>query len=73
MKKMKVLIITLFISYIIRSECGKGCLKCNPDNECLICDLNNYFIMSSDSLSCVKKILDNCEKIDENGNCLVCN
>ena len=64
----------LVIMCLSRSNqsCEKGCLKCNGQNECLICDANMSYILSPEGKKCEQIEKKNCTKISFEGNCLVC-
>ena len=67
--KTKILFLLSLIS-IYNSNCSIGCLKCTEDNNCLICDNLDFYILSDNK--CELKQIDNCQKIEVNGDCTQC-
>ena len=67
---IKILLLTITLTGSINSNCVEGCLKCNSDNKCMICDTtNNYLLISQ---SCEKADQPNCLQINLKGQCLSC-
>jgi len=67
---MNNLIFLILLIPKIFSLCTSGCLKCNSESNCLICDVNNGYYLSG--LSCVQKDVPNCQITNIFGACLMC-
>lgn len=67
----KISLALSLLASVVMSTCNNGCLYCDTDtNTCLFCDiLNNYKLSSG---SCSLTSIGNCQMIDINGNCLLC-
>lgn len=53
----------------LKAKCSQGCLRCNKESdECLICDLTNFFILDNHGL-CQKINIENCLYIETDGKC----
>ena len=52
------------------SICSEGCLKCNDNDECLICDITQGYKLNGSS--CENAQQPNCIYVDFEGNCLSC-
>ena len=50
--------------------CGQGCLKCNAQNTCIVCDISTYYYLSNGS--CVLTAANNCSIVKMNGDCFAC-
>ncbi len=70
-QKIKNLLIILITIHSIALECQKGCLKCSKEDKCLICDQTDFYI-KNEKAECEKKISENCEQINKEGECLNC-
>ena len=66
----KVFLLTLFIG-LSYSQCGIGCLMCNQQNQCTLCDVTNRFYLLNNA--CVVSALTNCLILSNNGQCYQCN
>ena len=67
---IKRLLICLIAIQLTIQTCDKGCLKCDSDNQCLMCDvLSNYKLVSS---KCESVTNANCTLADQDGKCLAC-
>ena len=51
-------------------KCSLGCLTCNEEGLCIFCDPTKNFKLEENT--CTKILLENCEYIDFDGNCLKC-
>ena len=51
--------------------CGQGCLKCNAQSTCIVCDISTFYSLSNGS--CVLNTANNCGIIKMNGDCFACN
>lgn len=67
---MKLLCLLPFLFQKIPSLCNVGCLKCTPDSNCLICDVNNNYFLQMDS--CHQQSIPDCQIMSQSGLCLVC-
>ena len=59
------------LSRVIHAKCGTGCLRCNQDGDCLLCDQSRYYFLNSFS-NCVLNEIPNCLKTTIDGTCLLC-
>lgn len=50
--------------------CNEGCLRCSPDNECLLCDFTNFY--RKNGQACIQEVVPYCLMADQNGGCLAC-
>lgn len=70
---VKFLVLAALISPAL-SECNVGCLICNPNGNCLLCDfVNAYYLFDN---SCSRDLSGNCQFYQvntPNASCLVCN
>lgn len=69
--------ILVLLSQPIHSQCGLGCLSCtsptsNTSASCQICDLDNFYLLNTETNLCERKIISNCESLKLNGDCFRC-
>ena len=67
---MKNLIILITLITLTKSNCEIGCLRCSKTGKCEICDTIQFYIKQKST--CIKKNIDNCEIMDQSGNCHQC-
>ena len=67
---MKKYFFYLFLINLSISECTKGCLKCNSNDNCEICDFVNFYKLEKNS--CTEVEIPNCEIINFEGKCIQC-
>lgn len=67
--KNLLMIILLHIGGIT-SQCNEGCLKCNQNNQCLLCEYTKSYRLINNT--CVLSQIDNCETYSADGLCLTC-
>ena len=67
---MKSIILILSILHLSKTACIPGCLKCSAYKNCLLCDTNKFYALKNST--CSLKNIENCEKINQIGECLVC-
>jgi len=61
--------LVLLISSTLQ-QCTIGCLKCNNQNQCLLCDITqNYQLMGT---TCRLSTQTNCAVFSQSGNCMQC-
>ena len=65
-----ILTICLALS-LTQQICKEGCLKCDANDNCLICDLSKKFFL--DAGTCKLSDKTNCLLVGNDGNCLACN
>ncbi len=54
-------------------ECAPGCLRCNADNQCLVCDLASFYILNNHTCERVTEDkTEFCQIIDFAGKCIFC-
>lgn len=53
------------------SKCGTGCLRCDKNGDCLLCDQSRYYFLNS-FLNCVLQEIPNCLQATKTGTCLLC-
>lgn len=67
----KLLIIAVvFLIGTTNQQCATGCLRCNSQNQCLLCDITNNFRLVSNSCQLTQQV--NCLILAQNGNCVLC-
>ncbi len=69
---MKILAV-IFLLLLIRKtvqECLMGCLKCDSNEQCLFCNLNQLYYLKNGS--CFQLDDSSCLTIDPSGKCLEC-
>lgn len=67
---LKLILLMASITQIVHFKCGRGCLGCNEEDECYICDVTNFYTLESGL--CLKKVLPNCSLMDAGGDCYFC-
>ena len=65
---IKYLIILMIFSPF--SPCQQGCLKCQSNGTCIICDTTKFYKLSG--TTCVLVSIPNCTSIDIDGICQAC-
>lgn len=68
---MKLTLLVILLIGVTNQQCVAGCLKCNPSNACIICDVTNNFYLNG--TTCMKSTVTNCQLISQAGVCVLCN
>lgn len=71
--KKTLFLLTLTLSPLLTTtnqKCSSGCLKCNRRNECLICDIENFYYLRNHS--CIYSRPSFCLFALKMNKCLVC-
>ncbi len=69
MLKFATIVISLLLE-LTNSICGDGCLRCNQQDQCLVCDFSSsYFYVAGE---CQRAEIDNCAFLSQDGRCLSC-
>ena len=67
----KTFALTFLFMALTLQACEQGCLKCTAQNNCVLCDITQFYYLNNGS--CVKIAQNNCAFLRLNGNCAVCN
>lgn len=67
---MKRIVLLAFIIRTTFEQCQAGCLKCTPQNTCIICDSPNFYALNG--TACILTPKPNCSIINQIGNCVTC-
>ena len=67
---IKTCIIYILILNTLKNECAEGCLSCNDNKQCQLCDLEKNWVLSKSG--CLKSEISNCKKIISYDKCLLC-
>lgn len=68
---IKTSIALALLIYKIAAQCTTGCLRCNNNNQCLVCDVSSNYILSGSTCSVSSQT--NCNLLAQNGACVLCN
>ena len=66
----KYFLTIILIAQNSSQKCSKGCLKCSPLDECLLCNQNQNYILKENT--CIKNKIENCSFQNSQGKCLNC-
>ena len=70
MRREAFLILLAMVCGMTIQQCTIGCLKCNNQNQCLLCDITQGYQLLANS--CRLNTQTNCALFSQNGNCVQC-
>jgi hypothetical protein len=62
--------ITVLLTGLSNQQCATGCLRCNTQNQCLLCDITNNFRLVGSACQLGQQV--NCLYASQAGTCLLC-
>lgn len=66
----RILLIAMCLFKNTFQDCATGCLSCDSNESCILCDFLSGFFLKDNS--CQKTSIENCTQLDLNGQCLSC-
>ena len=70
MRREIVFASVIFMIGLSLQQCTIGCLKCNNQNQCLLCDITQNYQLSA--TPCRLNTQTNCALFSQSGNCVQC-
>ena len=70
MRTQIVFTIAILLVGMTTQQCTIGCVKCNNQNQCLLCDITNGYQLTT--TTCKLNSQTNCALFAQNGNCIMC-